>query len=1392
MKRDGFIGRLGRQMGRRVGDGARSLLSSAGKAEGSASFEALEPRVLLTTTVDLPGIDNPGIDDVFPDSGTGVIPNEISDNLDEDSTVDPVSGSFFDVGFQAGFLSSTDTDDVYSFTARSNGFLSILADTVGGTLDTQVEVYLPDGTEITGDNEGFSNGNLGRGFASDGWFGFVTSANQEYYIRVVAQNASSLTGDEAYALRFNGVIESLALDADGIARTGSDRDTDNLSVPPADAQVIQTLQEDKLYRFTTGSDASLGYVLAADIVFGDGPLGYIDSFTDDGDGAIDPANPEPDAERDLFDARVEVFDADGNLVSADSDSGFIYDAYALVRFEENSTYYVRVRSDAPESVSIIHPQTLNQEDVSVGTFELRVQTLATELTFDPATLADQSRTIEVDRSSSGRDIDTNVVPTEVPTDPADIETDPAGLLRDQHSAQIFSFETLSAGVNFVNFFLFGDDQFGTAAFPGLPNPSGDIDPVLDPTLSVFDDSGSLTPFQSNDTLVQGDAFDRPGIRFTAGGDERYFVMVDFFDGEFSGTGAAPGDATIGQVDYRLVIESAAVLDESDEDQRVDDHIDFTGIDQDGDGTLDVVDQRVADAATPLVWGRDASGDPFTPRGFTNDDFFVPDAVLQLPPNEIPDAYLFPGLLDPRLINDPANSVFDVTDHSRVVRAFGDGRLDSGDDTDVFQFVPEVDMLGSHAGSIDLLSGADPEAPGEAPMQQWFPDGRPASRLTVNVFFETEWVNLGTTRVQIFDSNFDLINEELIDPNESVISGGPNSPTQVPSGVETPSLLPPQPSEVANVDQTKAEISVTLDNQYWGGEVYYLVVSSDGGESRYNVFLQADAFDEDSSQYAFDVETAEEGNFGAAQELVFSNFSGVASNNGNLNFTGDIREVPVLISDVFDTEMMIEDPISGDQVPNPNFGQPDPLGAGYYDAAQYFGQLGIINAVDDSDIYRFTAQNDGTTEILLSTTNLQDSFTEVFRANALGGLVVDTNTLNKTYNSPLDAAIRVFDSTGAQIAYVDDFLGYAAAGEFLTFPPGQGNVGTVRVERKDPRFVIDVERGEQYFVVVESSQRWSANADAEDPADRTAAESSNGEIDWRIATGSYQLIVNTTPNQAGTPDDHVNSDFGRQFRATVIPFDSDPASPNNGTGSISGVIEVQNDVDAFEFLAPTSGIATLTLDPSGTLSMGLAIFDGNTVQIPIQPSSAIAGERLTLQFAVSQGERYLISASGLNGTGAYDIEISGLAVEDDFAGEGRYGQAVDLSFGSFDRSIQTTASIEQAGDTEIFTFVAPEADFLTVRVSENNSPGFAGSVEVYEQTKDPSNLLDPLTGQVIQNHFLVAYDVNPDFDATVETVVSTQQGRTYFVVVRGASTTATTGDYLLELTNEASASSPISA
>jgi hypothetical protein len=88
----------------------------------------------------------------------------------------------------------------------------------------------------------------------------------------------------------------------------------------------------------------------------------------------------------------------------------------------------------------------------------------------------------------------------------------------------------------------------------------------------------------------------------------------------------------------------------------------------------------------LVWGSLDEA-----YGFIDDSFFGMD----MNGNMIPDSYLFNGLLDPRLIGDAA---FQVDDHSRVVRAFANGRLDNGADTDVFMFVPQVDMLGSFEGS----------------------------------------------------------------------------------------------------------------------------------------------------------------------------------------------------------------------------------------------------------------------------------------------------------------------------------------------------------------------------------------------------------------------------------------------------------------------------------------------------------------------------------------------------------------------------------------------------------------------------------------------------------------------------------------------------------------------
>jgi hypothetical protein len=85
--------------------------------------------------------------------------------------------------------------------------------------------------------------------------------------------------------------------------------------------------------------------------------------------------------------------------------------------------------------------------------------------------------------------------------------------------------------------------------------------IVDTRMSLYDDSDSLVAFRTNDTLIAGDGWDRPGIVFAAEGNERYYVLIDAFDGVFLGTGESPTDVEEGQFDYRLAIESSAVLDQ---------------------------------------------------------------------------------------------------------------------------------------------------------------------------------------------------------------------------------------------------------------------------------------------------------------------------------------------------------------------------------------------------------------------------------------------------------------------------------------------------------------------------------------------------------------------------------------------------------------------------------------------------------------------------------------------------------------------------------------------------------------------------------------------------------------------------------------------------------------
>ena len=1235
MLKQDLVSRISRRLSSGQSKAVR-LSAKAGKAAASplSAFEALEPRILLSG-------DHPGIDEVFGPSNTP--PTVITIGMD---------------GTGAGFGMigdvANDTGDFFQFTASQDGFVSVLANTFGAALDTALELYHPDGTKLSADDAGFDNGTTARGLASDGWLGFIAEAGETYYLRVIGEDMT--TG--AYAIQVNTANTELTINSTtGIARTGSAN---------GQQQTLIALQQDHIYTFTTPDLEkfnSLGSIMAGDVFFGNDANGYINTMAGQG--------------RDPLDTRVEFFDAEGNLIGADAESGYLDDGFLLTSFEQNTTYYVRVRSDAFEAVIEFDAELNANDNVAVGDFELRIQASGTDFPLDQIT-----RLGVIERN---------------PSDPASVGV---GLLRDQHSAQIYSFDSLGTGQTIINFFVF--NALGQRSW--------------DPKLALYS-ANSLTPIATNDSAVSFDAFDRAEIVANLQGGETYYIVVDAFDGLLQGVTSTPRDYTAADNLFVFVVESNATIDRSDPDQQIDDHIDVVRDDPD-DAELITNQNTIRDLATPLIWG-----DPFAPFGWN--DPTVDGIDTDVPPDGNPN---FHGPGPTGTPNQAYPSVFNfpnqVSDHSLVVLSRAIGRLDTAGDTDVFMFVPQVDHLGRFEGSLQTdMDDAEIEP------NNWNIDGRPASRISILVQFEQEWTGLGPVAIQIYDSNFELVNEEFATPQRTH-----NTVFTNPTGIDSPSLLGPNPTDLGKLD-----FAVTLDNEFWGGEVYYLVVSSAGTRTRYNVIVQGDAQDD---TYGTNSEAPAEGNFGAAPQLIFDNFSGIASTTGNPNFVPDVRTQAV------DSGITSDPPFS---------------------LIAQLGQLGKITDINDTDMYKFVAPKNGTAEILISTTGITDGFREQF-INPLIGVVSD-RTISKTYNSPLDAAIRIFDSNGNQIAYVNDFLGYTADGTVIPFGNGGNpNVGNVQVFRKDPRVVINVQQGQEYFVVVESSQRWRANAAAANPADRIATNPNAGNIDWRVATGSYQLIVNATPQSV--TDDHAGT-IGA-FQETVIPFNSDPTSPANGTGSITGQIAALNDFDNFTFLAPKDGLLTLTIDPSAALSVAITVLDGNGDQIFLPNNTAVLGEPLTVSFAVDQAERYSISVFGLTGTGTYSINLSGLPVTDDVPDEGRFYAATELDFGEFSRLAETSGILNQGGDSDIYYFDAEVTDLATATITRQlGQAAMTPAVVVYELGEDNAVIPKPL------NH-VIAWDLNPDGSNRVSIDFSTQVGRRYFIVVKGANPSDSLGGYDLSV------------
>lgn len=196
--------------------------------------------------------------------------------------------------------------------------------------------------------------------------------------------------------------------------------------------------------------------------------------------------------------------------------------------------------------------------------------------------------------------------------------------------------------------------------------------------------------------------------------------------------------------------------------------------------------------------------------------------------------------------------------------------------------------------------------------------------------------------------------------------------------------------------------------------------------------------------------------------------------------------------------------------------------------------------------------------------------------------------------------------------------------------------------------------------------------------------------------------------------------------------ADPITLNaSGAGSVGGIIETSGSDDLVKFTAPVTGFVKVTAtadrsDPFNVLDSRIEIYTGTS-----SPSLAFAGSSFlerpdgntsvpdrvnsdgVVGFFATAGTTYYVRVlsdlpSGTGATGRYTVVVTAK----DNGADGTTATAVALNGGT---GIGSSAGTIVANDYDLYQFVAPANDFVTVRADTLNGTASTldSSVEVYD-------------------------------------------------------------------------------
>lgn len=642
--------------------------------------------------------------------------------------------------------------------------------------------------------------------------------------------------------------------------------------------------------------------------------------------------------------------------------------------------------------------------------------------------------------------------------------------------------------------------------------------------------------------------------------------------------------------------------------------------------------------------------------------------------------------------------------------------------------------------------------------------RQGSRVRIVVNKPADGATLNA-HIRVYDSRFALVYEnETISP-----IGQPD-----PAGGNDPSLTP----------NTQFIFNVNV----FGGETYYIEVSGTGGsQGRYFLSVTTDALPPAPGEPTLATPSG---------PGVTPNTSGTISDDRSTYFypvgEGNFSNAPEINLSAAGFGRNYLDPLGAN--PSSYSGRIWKNTAGGIQRTELW-DTPILSRVWDTHLYFFRAPNNGTVDIRLATLGITVAQNEIFTDVTTGNQTTSQNA--KVINSPLHGALRVFNNDFVQLGYSDSNPAVQGFGRTIQYQeqnpnrnPADNGVRTFL--HSDPRLTVNVEAGKIYYIQVESAFRetFAQNPDL---------------VDWRYATGAYDLLVNVTPS-LNSVDDHFPDGFSNNivdgFSGTTIPIDN-----ATGAGTINGAIvnipagpfANPADADTFIYYAPSRGQVSVRVQATNnSLQPRVRILEDTTFNVLGTASAPPGGLTPALTFPTEQGQRFFIVVDGNGSQGTYTVQVSGPGFTDDYPGSTvspsndhpltGWANPVPLSinrfqgiFGRPDSSgavVPTHGVIENPGDRDTFKFTAEAYEFATVSVTSQDNT-LDPAVTVWEITRDGQGRPVPTDKQVFVR--VATNDDDPSVTGGTrnsKVTFSVTKGRDYYVVVQGSNEFSDFGRYTL--------------